>query len=194
MSRWRRLRPERLPPRRSSLAAHPDYVVIGRLVRAHGIKGEVAVFPLTADAGRFAAGRRALMSPTAEGEDAVSVTIEASRNHAGRFLLKLDRVDNRSVAEQAVGRYLLIPRAEAEAAREEGEFFLHSLVGRAVVTPDGRRLGEVADVLEPAGTALLLEIAGPGRGRRLLPFVGEFVREVKDDEIIVTPPSGWEEL
>lgn len=168
-------------------------MAIGRLVRAHGIHGEVAVFALTGHVERFAAGRRAFLSPTAEGRDPEPVLIEASRAHAGRWLLKMDRIENRSVAEQAVGKFLVIPRAEAERAREEGEFFLHALVGREVRTADGRRLGEVADVLEPGGAAIL-EIVEPGRGPRLLPFVREFVLEVEDREIIVSPPPGWEEL
>lgn len=167
--------------------------MIGRLVRAHGIKGEVAVFPLTAHAERFEAGRRAFLSSTPGGEDAAPVRIESSRSHAGRVLLKLDRIEDRTVAEQTVGRYLVIPRAEAEEARQEGEFFLHALVGRSVVTAEGRPLGAVSDVLEPAGGAML-EIAAPGGVRRLLPFVSEFVREVKAEEIVVAPPEGWEEI
>ncbi len=189
----RRLRPERRRRRRSRLDAAPAYVAIGRLVKPHGIKGEVAVFPLTGHEERFEAGRLAFLSSTPEGEDAVPVRIESSRRHAGRVLLKLDRVESRTVAEQTAGRWLVIPRAEAEEAREEGEFFLHALVGRSVVTADGRRLGEVADVLEPAGGALL-EIAGPGGARHLLPFVSEFVREVRAEEIVVEPPEGWEKI
>lgn len=193
MSVRRRLRRERRRPRRSRLDAAPVYVTIGRLVKPHGIKGEVAVFPLTAHLERFAAGRRAFLSSTPEGEDAVPVRIESSRSHAGRVLLKLDRVESRTVAEQTVGRYLVIPRVDAEEAREEGEFFLHALVGRSVVTADGRRLGDVTDVLEPAGGALL-EIAAADGPRRLLPFVSEFVREVRAKEIVVEPPEGWEEI
>lgn len=151
------------------------------------------MFPLTAHGERFEAGRRAFLSSTPGGEDAVPVLIESSRSHAGRVLLKLDLVESRTVAEQTAGRYLVIPRAEAEEARQEGEFFLHALVGRSVVTAEGRRLGIVADVLEPAGSALL-EIAVPDGGRRLLPFVSEFVRDVNNDAIIVQPPPGWEEL
>lgn len=168
-------------------------MVIGRLVKAHGIRGEVAVFALTEHAERFAAGSRAFLSPTPEGRDAVPVFIEASRPHAGRFLLKVDRIENRSVAEQAVGQFLVIPRAEAESEREEGEFFLHALVGREVRTTEGRRLGEIVDVLEPGGAAVL-EIGEAGGGRRLLPFVREFVREVREETIVVDPPEGWEEL
>lgn len=151
------------------------------------------MFALTEHAERFAAGRRAFLSPNPEGRGAVPVLIEASRAHAGRFLLKMDRVENRSVAEQVVGQFLVIPRADAEREREEGEFFLYALVGREVRTTEGRRLGEVVDVLEPGGAAVL-EIGEAGGGRRLLPFVREFVHEVREEMIVVDPPEGWEEL
>ncbi|MGH7558513.1 MAG: ribosome maturation factor RimM [Gemmatimonadota bacterium] len=168
-------------------------MAIGRLVKAHGLHGEVAVFPLTGHPERFAAGRQLFLSATPEGRDGVPILIEASRAHAGRYLLKLDRIENRSVAEQAVGQFLVISRVDAERAREEGEFFLHALVGRAVRTADGRLLGEIVDVLEPGGAAVL-EIGEAGGGRRLLPFVREFVREVGEETIVVDPPQGWEEL
>lgn len=168
-------------------------MAIGRIVRAHGIRGEVAVFPLTGHAERFDPGREALLSPDPEGRDGLPVRIETSRVHAGRFLVKMDRVENRSVAEQAVGKFLVIPRAEAERERAEDEFFLYALVGRTVRTTGGRSLGEVLDVLEPRGAAVL-EIGVPGGARRLLPFVHEFVRAIDDHEIVVSPPQGWEEL
>jgi 16S rRNA processing protein RimM len=168
-------------------------VAIGRLVKPHGIHGEVAVFPLTSHPERFAPGREVWLSPTAEGGEGVPVRIEASRAHAGRYLLKMDRIENRTAAEQMAGHFLLIPRDEAESAREEGEFFLHALVGRQVRTAEGRLLGKIVDVLEPGGAAVL-EIGETGGGRRLLPFVREFVREVGEETIVVDPPQGWGEL
>lgn len=168
-------------------------MAIGRVVKAHGIRGEVAVFPLTGNPQRFATGRQVFLSRDPEGEGGVPVLIEASRAHAGRFLLKIDRIENRGVAEQAAGQFLLIPHAEAEEEREEGEFFLYALVGRVVRTTEGRLLGEIVDVLEPGGAAVL-EIGDAGGGRRLLPFVQEFVREVGEQTIVVDPPEGWEEL
>ncbi|MGH7563155.1 MAG: ribosome maturation factor RimM [Gemmatimonadota bacterium] len=168
-------------------------MAIGRLVKAHGIRGEVTVFPLTGHPERFAAGQHVLLSRTPQGGGGVPVLIEASRAHAGRYLLKMDCIENRSVAEQAVGQFLVIPRADAERAREEGEFFLYALVGREVRTAEGRLLGEIVDVLEPGGAAVL-EIGDAAGARRLLPFVREFVREVGEETIVVDPPEGWEEL
>lgn len=152
------------------------------------------MFALTPQAERFAVGEELLLSPTPGGKgEPIPVTVEASRVHRGRHLLELDRIADRTAAEQRAGWYLLIPYAAAEAARGEDEFFLHALVGREVRSADGRPLGEVSDVLEAEGGPLL-EIRG-GDGRlRLLPFVRAFVQEVAEAKIMVSPPEGWEEL
>jgi len=152
------------------------------------------VFPLSGHAPRFAVGETLFLSSTPEGEGPLRpARIEASRPHRGRWLLKLDRIGDRTQAEQCAGAYVVIPYSAAEAAREEGEFFLHALVGREVRTADGRRLGRVVDVVEARG-APLLEIGDPGHARRLLPFVRAFVREVTEEAISVTPPAGWEDI
>lgn len=172
----------------------PAYVAVGKIVKPHGIRGEVAVFALTENARRFAPGTELWLGSTPEGERApLPVRIETARLHQGRWLLTLDRIPDRAHAEQHVGAYLLVPGAEAEAARSADEWFLHSLVGRRVVEPGGETLGRVLDVIETAGTAML-EIGAPGRPRRLLPFVREFVVRVGEEEIEVAPPAGWKEL
>jgi len=171
----------------------PEHLAVGRIVKPHGMRGEVAVFALTENAKRFEPGRTLYLSPTPDGERSFPVMVESSRLHQGRWLLTLDRIADRTHAEQHVGSYLVLPRDMVEAAREEGEWFLHALVGRPVRDDSGEPLGEVLDVIETAG-APMLEIGGSGRSRRLLPFVKEFVARVGEDEIVVTPPQGWREL
>ena len=172
----------------------PEHIAVGRIVKPHGLKGEVTVFALTENAERFQPGGRLWLSPTPEGDRSLlAVTIESARVHQGRWLLTLDRIADRAHAEQHVGSYLVVPREEAEAARAEDEWFLHALVGRAVVDEAGERLGEVLDVIETAA-APMLEIGAPGQARRLLPFVKEFVARVEKERIVVAPPEGWGEL
>lgn len=172
----------------------PAHLAVGRIVKPHGLRGEVAVFPLTGNEARFDPGSRLFLSPAPDGRGSLlAVTVEAARPHQGRWLLTLDRIEDRTHAEQHVGSYLLVPREEAEAARSEDEWFLHSLVGRAVVDDAGGSLGEVLDVIETPG-ASMLEIGVPGGKRRLLPFVREFVAGVEEKKIVVTPPEGWLEL
>lgn len=175
------------------MAERPGYLAIGRIVQPHGIKGELVVFPLTEREDRFEPGDTLYLSPTAEGDQGLTpFTIASSRRHKGRFLVGLERVEDRSQAEEHVGGYFVIPYEEAEASRAEDEFFFHALVGREVRSEAGERLGVVAEVVETGGHPLL-EIEGAWRGRRMLPFVREFVK-IQDDAVIVTPPPGWEEL
>lgn len=174
--------------------APPTHLAVGRIVKPHGIRGEVAVYPLSENEERFEPGSRLFLSSTPEGHGALlAATVEAARPHQGRWLLTLDRIEDRTHAEQHVGSYLLVPREEAEAARAEDEWFLHSLIGRAVLDAAGGSLGEVLDVIETPG-APMLEIGMRGGKRRLLPFVREFVARVEQEKIVVTPPAGWLEL
>jgi 16S rRNA processing protein RimM len=167
-------------------------VVVGRIVKAHGLKGEVQVEPMTEHDERFAVGRTLVLAPDADGEG-VEVSIVASRRHKQRWLLKLDWIDDRTHAEQRAGYYLLIPYDEAVQARAEDEFFLHALVGCEVRDETGRSFGDVISVIESDGP-VLLEIGEPGGRRRFLPFVEAFVRQVDATTIVVSPPEGWEEL
>ena len=172
----------------------PRHVAIGKIVQAHGIKGELSVFPLTEREERFAAGGTVYLSRTAEGEEGLTpFGVVSSRRHHDRFLIKLEKIDDRTQAEWYAGAFLVIPWEEAESAREEGEFFLHALVGREVRNEEGARLGVVADIVE-TGAHPLLEIAMEKGGRRMLPFVREFVRSVEEGVVVVAPPAGWEEL
>ena len=176
------------------MAAPPTHVAIGRIVQAHGIRGEVSVFPLTEEDARLAAGATVYLSPTPKGDEGLTPgTVVSSRRHKGRFLLTLEGIGDRSAAKASAGLYLLIPYEDAAQARGEGEFFLHELVGREVRDESGERLGVVADVLETAGPPVI-EIEGPGRARRMLPFVSQFIRSVEPDLLVVRPPEGWGEI
>ncbi len=176
------------------MATHPRHVAIGKVVQAHGIKGELVVFPLTERTERFDAGHTVHLSPTADGDEGLTpFVIAASRAHRGRFLVQLEKIEDRTQAEWYAGSFLVIPWSDAESVREEGEFFLHALVGREVRSETGERLGVVADIVETGGHPLL-EITVADRRRRLLPFVKEFVRSVEEKALVVTPPEGWEEI
>ncbi len=167
-------------------------MAVGRIVKAHGLKGEVQVEPMTEHDERFAVGRTLVLAPDV-GAEGVSVSIETSRRHKRRWLLKFERIDDRTHAEQRAGYYLLVPHDEVLRARADDEFFLHALAGCEVLDDTGRSFGNVISVIESKGPALL-EIGEAGGRRRFLPFVKEFVRRVDATTIVVSPPEGWEEL
>jgi len=116
-------------------------VAVGRITRAHGVKGEVAVLPLTQIEGRFAPGSRLV----AEGAGR-TLTVAASRPHRGRLLVTFEGVADRDEAEALQGSYLVVA-ASAVPSLPDGEYWPHELVGCEVRTEAGRALGVIREVI-----------------------------------------------
>lgn len=150
----------------------PQFVRIGRIVGAFGLKGEVKVDVLTDFDERFTKGARLRL----KGD---WVTIEAVRYHKNRPLLKLTGVNDATAAEALQWQYLEAP-ALAEEDLEEDEYLVEDLLGMEVRLASGEVLGEVDEVLDyPAHDVLKV-------GEILIPLVKEFVKDIDLDEEIVT--------
>jgi 16S rRNA processing protein RimM len=167
-------------------------LVVGRVGRAHGIKGEVTIEVRTDDPeSRFAPGSVVLTDPASRGP----LTVETARWHSGRLLLSFEGVGDRTAAEELRGTMLLAEVAAEETLDDPEEFYDHQLIGLAVETVDGEPLGEVRDMIHlPAQD--LIAIARPGGGEALVPFVAELVPvvDVPGGRIVVAPPPGLLDL
>jgi 16S rRNA processing protein RimM len=146
-----------------------ELLAVGRITRAHGIRGEVAVLNLSEVKGRFEPGSHLRL------EDGRTLTVEAARPHGHRLLVKFEEVPDRTVAEALRGQVLLVPAADAPDP-VAGSYWVHQVVGLEVVTEKGRRLGHVREVLHnPAND---LWVTGGPEGEVLIPALGEVVLEV----------------
>jgi 16S rRNA processing protein RimM len=166
-------------------------LVVGRLGRAHGIRGDIAVEVRTdAPELRFAPGQTLRTDPPGVGP----LTIAASKEHSSRLLLHFEGVDDRTAAEALSGTLLVIPRAEAGSAGADA-WWDHELIGLTVETADGTVLGEVADVIHAPAQDLLAVRLPEGR-EALLPFVRALVPEVDmaGRRLVALPPEGWSDL
>jgi 16S rRNA processing protein RimM len=157
-------------------AGAPRHLAVARLRRPHGLKGEVTIFPLTADpAAAFAPGRALWVLDLAGQVVGGPLAIERSRAYHREWLVKFVGVESREALEPWRGRFLGLPPEEL-APPAGGEVYLHELAGFAVRLEDGTAVGLVSEVYElPAGVTL--EVQGTKR-EFLLPFKREFVREV----------------
>jgi 16S rRNA processing protein RimM len=167
-------------------------LVVGRIAKAHGIGGEVAVDVRTdSPEERFAAGATLATEPADRGP----LTVRRTRWHSGRLLVCFDEVPDRTAAEALRGTLLVADSSTSPAADGEDEFWDHDLVGLEAVTPTGRSLGRVEDVLHPPGPDLLV-IGTPDGGEVLVPFVRAIVPEVDvaGGRVVVDPPEGLLEL
>jgi len=162
-------------------------VVVGRIGRPHGIRGQVTVEPRTDEPDqRFAPGSRLLIANT----DDVLV-VSAMHWHSGRLLLTIEGVDDRNGAESLRDTIVEVDRDPLELPEEPGEYFDSQLVGCQVFDVAGLNLGEVTDVVHLPGQDLLSVTSASGR-EIMIPFIEQFVPEVDiaAQRISVTPPPG----
>ena len=159
--------------------AAPARMVVGRVIRPHGVRGELAVEVLSDAPERFAPGAEVAAGDPDGDQPLRPLQVVAARLHQGRMLLRFAGIEDRDAAEPLRGSLLTIP---AEAARELGpdEFWRHQLVGLAVVDSDGKDRGVVSDVL-PGTAHDLLEVRRPDGVAVLVPTVAALI-EVQLDQ------------
>jgi 16S rRNA processing protein RimM len=166
-------------------------LTVGQIVRPHGNKGHVVVVPET-DFGvaRFAPG--ATLRSVQDGEPTV-LRVVASREHQGRWIVGFEGVTSIDAAERLRGLELQIP-AEDATRLGPGGFYPHELVGCAVTTVEGTRVGQVESVHFGAGVPLLA--IQTGRGEVLVPLAEEICRsiDVAGKAIVIEPPEGLLEV
>lgn len=170
------------------------HLVVGRLRKPHGLKGDCAVFPLTdSPDAAFAPGREVWIRSLAGEVVAGPVAIARSRSYHREWLLAFRGYEAIEAIEPWRGHFL-----EAEAAAlpppEEGELYLHEMEGLAVQTKDGTPLGLVTRTVE-APSGLMLEVQGPKR-EWLMPYRKEFVVTVDREgrKLVVDLPEGLADL
>ena len=170
-------------------------LVVGRILRPHGLRGELSVEVRTDDPGeRFAAGSVLGTDPPEAGP----LTVASSRWHSGRLLVSFAGIEDRTGAETLRGAWLTIDAAEVPPPEDPDEFHDHQLTGLTVVTVSGELVGTVTDVLHP-GQDLLAITPAPGTSRRsevLVPFVAAIAIEVDlaGGKLVIDPPPGLLDL
>jgi 16S rRNA processing protein RimM len=162
-------------------------VLVGRIARPHGHRGQVIVDPATDfPEERFAAG--AILHMLRDGRPG-TVTIAAMRIHQGRPVLALEGVETMNEAELLAGLELRVPESELTAL-PEGTYYEHDLIGCRLVTTDGREVGTVRTI--EGGGGMIRLIAGSGRGEIQVPLVHEIcvAIDVVHKRIVIDPPEG----
>jgi 16S rRNA processing protein RimM len=166
-------------------------VVVGRLGRPHGVRGDVNVELRTDEPERrFAAGTSLITDNLAH----PTLTIETMRWHSGRLLLHLQGVNDRSMVEELRGVVLSVDVDPDERPTDPDEFYDHQLVGLAVVDRAGVELGTVGEVVH--GAQDLLVVKRPEGRDAMVPFVASLVPEVdvSAGRIVVDLPDGLLDL
>ena len=167
-------------------------LVIGRIIRPHGVRGEVVVEIHTdSPAERFTVGSALATDPTEAGP----LTISELRPHQGKLLILFDGYADRDVADQLRGVALTVDSADIADPEDPDEFHDYQLVGLKAETPEGDRLGDVVRV-EHAPASDLLVLRLPDGRQGMVPFVRAIVPEVDvpGGRVVMTPPEGLFDL
>jgi 16S rRNA processing protein RimM len=153
-------------------------VVVGRIGKPHGVRGEVTVEVRTDEPERrFAAGTTVRAErPRGPAAPWGTLTVTATRRHQSALLVRFEELTDRTTAESARGLLLHADVPVDESPDDPDEFYDHQLVGLAAEDLDGRALGEVTAVLH--GAQDILRIRTPDGREGLVPFVAALVPEV----------------
>jgi 16S rRNA processing protein RimM len=169
----------------------PELIIVGRVRKAHGIRGELVVEPMTDEPDAvFASGRR-VIAGTASGDpakDRRELRILASTPFKGGFIVHFEGVVDRTEAELWRDRFLLIPRDELQPLAED-QVYVHELRGMTVELESGERVGVVVETYElPQGLTLDVK---RDTGTVMIPYdhvVTSLDREAR--VIRIDPPDG----
>jgi 16S rRNA processing protein RimM len=144
-----------------------EAVSVGRILSAHGLKGDLKVQPLTDFPSRFERGSRLWL-------DGSPVRVESSRRQRGSVYLKLEGIDDRTAAEALRDKELQAPRPQA--IYEKGRYYLHDIIGVEVFDEAGMLLGRLEDVMATGANDVFV-VRGE-RGELLLPAIEDVIKEV----------------
>ncbi|MFD8744910.1 ribosome maturation factor RimM [Streptomyces sp. NPDC059616] len=163
-------------------------LVVARIGRAHGIKGEVTVEVRT-DEPELRLGPGAVLATEPAG--AGPLTIETGRVHSGRLLLRFEGVRDRTAAEALRNTLLIAEVDPAELPEDPEEFYDHQLMDLDVVLADGTEIGRITEITHLPSQDLFI-VERPDGSEVMIPFVEEIVTEIDlaEQRVVIAPPPG----
>ena len=170
-------------------------VIVGRIGRPHGIRGEVVVGVRTDEPDlRFAVGASLDAGPTAAGETAPTqiLRVDGKRWHSGQLLIAFAGITDRTAAGELTGSWLSVDSSQLPPPPDPDEFRDHELIGLSVRTSAGQAVGVVTDVLHHGQDLLVVRRAADQGEEYLIPFVKAIVPEVDvaAGVLVIDPPPG----
>ena len=150
----------------------PNFFVVGRVLRAWGIRGDLKIAPFTDRPEDFQQYRSVLVGPQRK-----PYAVKSFRPYQRNWLLHLNGVESRTEAEALHGQEILIETAQRQ--RQPGEFYAREVIGLKVQTMAGDELGEVTEILVTGANDVYV-VKGP-RGEILLPARVEVIKGIDLD-------------
>jgi 16S rRNA processing protein RimM len=156
---------------RQSNSSEPDFLIVGQIVRPHGIRGEIGMKSLT-DYPEHLVELRTLYI----GDEYAPLTVSRIRRHSAGFIIQFDGILDREAAEDLRGETVYISINDATPLAD-GEYYIYQLQGIRVVTDTGQELGHLVNFLETGANDVYVVSDGSGR-EILLPVIPDVIQSV----------------
>lgn len=168
----------------------PEYLVLGEILRPHGIRGELRVKLMTDYPERINDLEFVYLSKSPDSKKVKPYTVQHMRMHQDYGLLKLQGIDDRSDADVLRQLFVMV-HIEDAVPLEEDEIYLYQLIGIEVHTESGELLGTISDVMETGANDVYV-IDSPKHGEILFPVLDETIVEsdIDNGTITVKIPDG----
>lgn len=166
------------------------YILLGKVTKPHGIRGEVKVYPYSGSPGNFTGYQSLLLAPVGDAARE-PYTIVQARVQGKMAILKLKECVTRSEAEALVNQEVWMHSSELPKLESE-DVYLHQLEGMTAVTESGEQLGRVAAIVNTGGHDILA--VREGKREYLIPFVKEFIVRLEEDQVVLSLPPGLLEI
>ena len=167
-----------------------NFVLLGKIIKPHGIRGEVKVYPFSGEPENLLHYSRVLIA-AGEDTDFVPYMIERARVQKNSVLLQLENCITRNDAEELVNCRVYVHEDELPEP-DQDDFYLRDLEGKQMVTEQGQVIGRVIGILPGAGQDLAR--VQDGQQEYLIPLTPEFLVAIDENEIRVSLPPGLLEI
>ncbi len=169
----------------SSNSGEPEFIIVGKIGRPHGVKGEMTFQPMTDYPQRLVAGKVLLLGKARKKYKIVSI-----REKGQDYILTLEGIESREDAQLITNQLAYVPLASLPPL-PEGEFYHHELLGMRVIDTAGSELGILAEILETGANDVYVVVSESGE-ELLLPVIPSVILEIDSKARCMTvQPQDW---
>ncbi|MFP5212885.1 MAG: ribosome maturation factor RimM [Acidobacteriota bacterium] len=168
---------------------NPRFVPVGKIVRTHGVKGGLKVFPYGDSMETLGAGTAFLLRPERTDVKA-ELTLQGVQRQGKLLLVRFGEITDMDGAQTVIGEELFLPEDRLPPV-EEGEYYHYQLIGLSVETVGGMKVGVLRSIMESGASDIYVVDDGGGR-EVLIPAVEEVIREIDLERgiMVIDPPEG----
>lgn len=162
----------------------PDYLLIGEILRPHGVIGELRTRVLTRHPEHLKKLKSVYLAESPEPQKVTEYKVEKVRLHQEYVLFKFEGINDRDAADKLRQLFVMVATENA-VPLDEGEVYLYQLIGLNVQTEDGQLLGQLTEVLETGANDVYI-VESPQYGEVLIPATDETILETDIESGLMT--------